>query len=118
MDRRDFLRSASLMSTASLLKPELVFGRPRQSAAYFDLHPFVSAHPEAVLIEYRLPQAGDARIEIYNTRGQLVEVLADRWHAAGSHVITWDAGNRASGTYFYRFLTHSFQESRKMLLVH
>ena len=71
----------------------------------------------STMIEYRLPQAGDARIEIYNTRGQLVEVLADRWHAAGSHMITWDAGNRASGTYFYRFLTRGFQESRKMLLV-
>ena len=68
-------------------------------------------------IEYRLPAAGDARLEIYNARGQLVEVLVDRWHAAGPHVITWDAGNRASGSYFYRFLTSGFQESRKMLLV-
>jgi len=71
----------------------------------------------STLIEYRLPQAGDARLEIYNAGGQLVEVLADRWHAAGSHVITWNAGQRASGTYFYRFLTHGFQESRKMLLI-
>ena len=71
----------------------------------------------STLIEYRLPQAGDARIEIYNARGQLVEVLVDRWHANGSHVVAWDAGHRASGTYFYRFLTGGFQESRKMLLV-
>ena len=71
----------------------------------------------STMIEYRLPKAGDARIEIYNARGQLVEVLADRWHAAGSHMVTWDAGQRASGTYFYRFLASGFQESRKMLLV-
>ena len=28
------------------------------------------------------------------------------------------AGQRATGTYFYRFLTEGFQQSRKMLLVH
>ena len=71
----------------------------------------------STLIEYRLPQVGPARIEIFNSRGQLVEVLVDRWHAVGSHTVAWDAGQRATGTYFYRFLTEGFQQSRKMLLV-
>jgi len=44
-------------------------------------------------------------------------VLVDSWHAGGAHVATWDAGQRASGTYFYRFMTEGFQEARKMLLV-
>ena len=71
----------------------------------------------STLIEYRLPQADHTRIEIFNARGQLVEVLKDGWHPAGSHVVSWDSGRRASGTYFYRFATTGFQESRKMLLV-
>ena len=71
----------------------------------------------STLIEYRLPVAGNARIEIYNAQGQLVDVLVDSWHAGGAHVATWDAGQRASGTYFYRFMTEGFQEARKMLLV-
>ena len=71
----------------------------------------------STLIEYRLPAAGNARIEIYNAQGQLVDVLVDSWHAGGAHVATWDAGQRASGTYFYRFMTEGFQEARKMLLV-
>jgi|SaaInl4_150m_RNA_FD_contig_31_1094480_length_3046_multi_11_in_0_out_0_1 hypothetical protein len=71
----------------------------------------------ATLIEYRLPYADHARIEIFNARGQLVEVLKDGWHQGGSHVVSWDSGRRATGTYFYRFATTGFQESRKMLLV-
>ena len=71
----------------------------------------------STLIEYQLPQAGNARIEIYNSSGQVVDVLVDSWRAGGSHVATWDAGQHASGTYFYRFMTEGFQEARKMLLV-
>ena len=71
----------------------------------------------STLIEYRLPQSGHARIEILNARGQLVEVLKDGWHAGGAHVVSWDSGRRATGTYFYRFVTSGFRESRKMLLV-
>ncbi|MEW6753049.1 MAG: DUF362 domain-containing protein [Candidatus Latescibacterota bacterium] len=71
----------------------------------------------ATVIEYRLPQAGNARIEVFNARGQLVQVLADRWHDAGAHMVSWDAAHQGSGAYFYRFLTEGFQETRKMLLV-
>lgn len=71
----------------------------------------------STMIEYRLPQATNARIEILNVRGQLVEVLRDGWHAGGSHVVSWNSGQRATGTYFYRFLSDGFQQSRKMLLV-
>ena len=69
------------------------------------------------MIEYRLPQAAHARIEILNGQGQLVEVLKEGWHAGGSQVANWDSGQRATGTYFYRFVTGGLEESRKMPLV-
>ena len=46
-----FLRTAGVVGTASLLKPQLILGSPRQTAAYLDLHPFVNDHPEAVFIK-------------------------------------------------------------------
>ena len=51
MRRRDFLKAAGLVGTSSLLKPDLIFGSSRQSTAFFHLHPFVEAHPEAVFIK-------------------------------------------------------------------
>ena len=62
MDRRDFLKSASLLGTASLLEPELVFGSSRQATArHFDVHPFVTGHPEAVFIQRtQIPSKTDA----------------------------------------------------------
>jgi hypothetical protein len=71
----------------------------------------------STLIEYQLPQAGAARVEIFNSSGQLVEVLVDRWHAAGSHTAAWNAAQQATGTYFYRFSGAGFRQTGKMLLV-
>ena len=47
----------------------------------------------------------------------MMKLLQDGWHGAGSPVASWDSGRRATGTYFYRFLSNGFQQSRKMLLV-
>ena len=68
-------------------------------------------------IEYRLPSNGNARLEVYNLSGQLVDVLVSGDRSAGSHMAVWNTGNHASGTYFYRFTYGGFSRTKKMVLV-
>jgi hypothetical protein len=68
-------------------------------------------------IEYTLPQGGYARLEVYNSAGQLVEVLVDRYCPAGAHMAVWNTSGRASGAYFYRFRFGGLSETRKMTLL-
>ncbi|MCE5250428.1 DUF362 domain-containing protein [bacterium] len=68
-------------------------------------------------IEYSLPKSAYARLEIYNSFGQLVEVLVDGYRGAGTHMAVWNTMNRASGIYFYRFRSGGFTETKKMTLV-
>ncbi|MFH1571944.1 MAG: aminotransferase class V-fold PLP-dependent enzyme [Gemmatimonadota bacterium] len=68
-------------------------------------------------IRYELPAAGPVRLEVLNARGQMVDVLVDGWQAPGAHAVTWDAGQRASGTYFYRLRAGGLEQARKMALV-
>jgi hypothetical protein len=68
-------------------------------------------------IEFSLPRAGYARMEIYNAAGQLVEVLVDERMAAGKHLAVWNTEGRASGAYYYRFRFGGFTETKKMMLV-
>ncbi len=68
-------------------------------------------------IEYRLPNAGNARLEVYNASGQLVDVLVDGFQSAGSHMATWNTHNHSSGVYFYRFTFGGHAETRKMTLL-
>ena len=73
-------------------------------------------------IRFSLAEAGHARLNIYNTRGQLVRSLANSNLMAGKHQMTWDGrDNRgksvASGIYFYRLQAGKYVQSRKMILM-
>jgi len=73
-------------------------------------------------ISYSLPEAGQVKLEIYNLRGQLVNVLADGEESAGDHRKVWNgtdqSGNAvASGVYFYRLRTNNCTISKRMLLM-
>jgi len=73
-------------------------------------------------ISYSLPEAGQVKLEIFNLRGQLVQVLTDSREPAGEHHKVWNgtdqSGNAvASGVYFYRLITPSRSICRRMLLM-
>jgi len=68
-------------------------------------------------IEYTLPGNGYARLEVYNSSGQLIDVLVDGNHRAGAHMAVWNTNTHASGIYFYRFRFGSFSETKKMMLM-
>lgn len=59
-------------------------------------------------ISYQLRSEAHVRLEIYNTSGRLVKVLADESKEAGTHHVKWEGKNQAghqvkNGLYFYRY---------------
>jgi hypothetical protein len=68
-------------------------------------------------IEFYLPKGGNARLEVYNASGQLMDILVDGYRAAGSHMATWNTTGKSSGIYFYRFRSGDFVATRKMMLL-
>ena len=68
-------------------------------------------------IEFTIQSAGNTRLEVYNASGQLVDVLADGYHRAGSHMAVWNTSKQSSGIYFYRLRHNGFSEMRKMTLL-
>jgi hypothetical protein len=80
-------------------------------------------NPETT-ISFTLPQETEQlELKIYNIRGQLVRTLiAGTPHSKGEYRIVWDGRNdfgksAASGVYFYRVTTPSFNQINKMLLL-
>ena len=71
----------------------------------------------STVIEYRMPRDGQARLEVYNQNGQLVDLLVDGWRSQGRHMAAWNSGERATGTYLYRFVADGFERTRRMTLV-
>ena len=55
-----------------------------------------------VTISYDLSYKSTITLQIYNTRGQLVDVLLDRVMPAGRHSVVWDASIFSTGMYLVR----------------
>lgn len=68
-------------------------------------------------ITYDIKEAGNVRIELYNTLGQKIKVLLNENQSAGSHEVTLNASDLTSGVYFYQLTTDSFVETKKMTLL-
>jgi len=78
-------------------------------------------NPETT-ITFSLPQAGPAKVTVYNIKGQRVRTLLSDVLVAGKHSIVWnglDETNHTvgSGIYFYRLETGEHTATRKMLLL-
>ncbi len=71
----------------------------------------------ATTIRFNVPQASDVKLTIYDTMGREVEVLVNRHHNPGQYEYNWNAGNFASGVYFYRMEAGNFVKTNKMLLL-
>ncbi len=73
-------------------------------------------------IDYRLPEAGEVRLVIYNLLGQRVRTLVRESMDAGFHSVIWDGMDEfgkqvASGIYIYRLSATNFTQVRRMMLL-
>ncbi len=68
-------------------------------------------------VSFRLASASIVVLEVFNIKGQKVEVLVNGAYDAGSHSVMWDASDMPSGVYLYRLTTDNFVETKKMILL-
>jgi hypothetical protein len=76
----------------------------------------------ATVLSYRMDQAGEARLEVYDLMGRLVETLAQGWQSAGEHQALWAGRDRngraaASGVYLARLEIKGQVQVARLLLV-
>jgi choice-of-anchor B domain-containing protein len=56
------------------------------------------------------------KLVVFDVLGREVITLVDKQLKPGSYEVEWDASNYPSGVYFYKLITESFAETRKMAL--
>jgi hypothetical protein len=77
-------------------------------------------------IEYRLPEAAQVLIEVFNMQGQKIKTLMNERQSSGTHHTTWNGTDRmsvaaTSGLYVYRIKAQTAEKTisiqKKILLV-
>lgn len=83
----------------------------------------ISAYPNpfnpVVNFSFYLPESQRVSLSIYNFKGQLIDVAADRTFNKGYHSLIWDSSsyNLPSGIYFYRMRAGELDNTKKMILL-
>ena len=112
---------STLLNRVNAVRPVL----PKTAHAGYTLPPteFVldAVYPNpfnpATTIGYYLPINTAVRIEVFNVMGQMVSTLMDGPATAGSHRVTWNATNFASGLYLCKMEAGGKVLTQKMLLM-
>jgi len=68
-------------------------------------------------ISYKLQVASHTKLTIFDVQGRVVATLVNGYRDAGSHEVTFDASNLASGVYLYKLEANNFSAVGKMMLV-
>lgn len=73
-------------------------------------------------IDYEIGSIGNAKLEIYNLKGELVNTLASGWHNLGTHQVLWNGKDArgmqvTSGTYIYRLTSADVSFSKTVTLI-
>ncbi len=73
-------------------------------------------------IQFDMPNAGDAKIHIFDVQGRKTRTLVNETKTAGSHQVIWDGRDDnglsvANGLYFYRLVTDEFSAVKKMTVL-
>lgn len=115
-----------LVGNASLTKAEAALPERFELASNYP-NPF-RAQAVQTRIPFGLPEAGDARVEIYDLLGRLTRQLTQASLAAGWHEAMWDGRNETgalspTGIYFYRLTVRNtrgqiaFTETKRLALL-
>ena len=80
-----------------------------------------SAYPNpfnpTTTFDISLGVSSDVSVKVYNSMGQLVDVLAEGNMASGTYTLAWDASSLSSGVYFIKSQVGSLIDNQKVMLL-
>jgi len=86
-----------------------------QDFALFE--PYPNPFNPSTTIRYHLPKAGMVKLDVYNALGRKLVKLVDKYQAAGSYHVEFNAVNLSSGLYFCRIRMGTFTDSKRLILM-
>lgn len=71
----------------------------------------------STMINYSVPKAGNVKIAVYDVLGNEVASVLNEYKQAGNYSINYNASALSSGIYFYKMISGSYVETKKMTLI-
>ncbi|GEM_PF-2282816 len=68
-------------------------------------------------IEFTLSGDSKVALDVYNIRGEKIDILLNEDLNTGEHTVSWDASDYPSGIYFYKLATAREVQTGRMMLI-
>jgi len=92
--------------------------RPSNTPSNFKLYQnYPNPFNPTTNIEYELPKPSGVKIVMYNSLGNELKTMVNKYKSAGRHKIKFDGTNFSNGIYFYRIITDEFVATKKLVLL-
>lgn len=112
------VRRVSGFSNVVAIMPVIVAHNENKIPTVFALHQnYPNPFNPLTKIKFDIPKGNFVRLTIFDITGREVDVPLSEYLAAGYYEVTFDAGNLASGAYFYKLEAGSFTDKKKMIIV-
>ncbi len=95
----------------------VVIGDSHQPHAYHLYPNYPNPFNPVTIISYDIPQRSDVVLTIYNTMGQVIDILVNQKQKPGFYRVKWNASQVGTGVYFYQLRAGSYLQTRKMVLM-
>ncbi len=71
------------------------------------------------IIKYKLPNAGNVSLKVFNVLGEEVATLVNEYQRAGKYSVDFSAHNfcLSSGIYFYQIISGAYMQMKKMIIL-
>lgn len=85
---------------------------------FFDLNQnYPNPFNPSTNFEFQIGERGLVSLKVYDVLGKEVATIVNKELPAGNYKYQWNAGNLASGVYFYRLKSGNFVETKKLILL-
>ena len=72
---------------------------------------------QSTIFNFQCPLKSRVSLKVYDVSGREVATVVNEELNAGSYSVRFDAGNLASGIYFYRLNAGDFSDTKKLILL-
>lgn len=84
---------------------------------YFILQNYPNPFNPNTEIKFSIPNSEIVQIKVYDIFGKEIKTLLNEFKPTGVYEVEFDASNLPSGVYFYRMISGSYSETKKMILL-
>ena len=110
--------SNKMLDTVRLVKNPGYIWQEENSVTTYELSQnYPNPFNQSTIFNFQCPLKSRVSLKVYDVSGREVATVVNEELNAGSYSVRFDAGNLASGIYFYRLNAGDFSDTKKLILL-